>query len=99
MNTIKDILDSGVLVVTIVIMAMDLEVGHLGEAARRKQLLVFLLVFPAALLPVLGYLLIKVLSLPAYPGAGILPLAAVATYRRSLIRWPAPLTCTATIRQ
>jgi BASS family bile acid:Na+ symporter len=75
----KTILDVGVVCVTVLMMGavgMELEGRHFRDVARRKGTLVLTVAVQAVVLPALGFLLIRVMALPAHISAGILLLAA-----------------------
>jgi bile acid:Na+ symporter, BASS family len=55
---------------------MSLEWGHFFEVTRNKRLIGVTLAGQAVVLPVLGFLLMRVMALPPHVGAGILLLAA-----------------------
>lgn len=74
------ILDVGVFAATVLLMATvgtELQIRQFAELVHlRKRLLFSLLFFPSVVLPVFGYLLTRMLPLPAHMAAGILLLAA-----------------------
>lgn len=75
----KQILDLGVLGVTILMMltvGMALEQRHFSIIWRRKRVVAGVLAAQIVFLPLLGFLLARVLSLPPHLAAGILLLAA-----------------------
>ncbi len=78
-DCMKAILDAGVLSVTIVMMmtvGMGLEARHFNEVVRRRDLLICLVVVPGVVLPSIGLLLNRVLSLSPPLCAGLLLIAA-----------------------
>jgi len=75
----KAVLDIGVLGVIVLMMAavgMELEARHFRAVARRKGALLLALAAQAAILPVLGFVLSRLLALPPHISAGILLVAA-----------------------
>jgi bile acid:Na+ symporter, BASS family len=75
----RSLLNCGILGVTILLMmtvGAELQVRDFREVVRRKGLLLGILLLPAALLPVIGFALARILALPPHLMAGILLLAA-----------------------
>jgi predicted Na+-dependent transporter len=75
----KAAIDLGIFAIMVLMMmavGMDLEPRHFRTTAPQKRILVLALVAQFILLPLLGLLLIRVISLPPYASAGILLLTA-----------------------
>ena len=75
----KQILDIGVLVVTVLLMltvGIELETSDFRQMRRRTAAFFGALLLPALVLPVLGFALARALGLPSHLCAGILLLAA-----------------------
>lgn len=75
----KAILDSGVVLVTVLLMltvGTELNARHFAEVARRKRTVVLLLGAQMLLLPLLGFAVAHALALPPHLSAGILLVAA-----------------------
>jgi BASS family bile acid:Na+ symporter len=98
----RTILDVGVVCVTVMMMGavgMELEGRQFREVARRKGTLVLTLAVQAVVLPALGFLLIRVMALPAHISAGILLVAAcpvgdIANFYTLLARANVPFSVT-----
>jgi BASS family bile acid:Na+ symporter len=79
MNESKTILDIGVLLVSVLLMitvGMELAPQHFSDVAKRKGILICLFAGQVVVLPLLGVILVRLLSLPPHISAGILLLAA-----------------------
>jgi BASS family bile acid:Na+ symporter len=75
----KAILDIGVLFVSILLMVtvgMELAPQHFRDVAKRKGVLICLFAGQVVVLPIIGFILVRLLSLPPHISAGILLLAA-----------------------
>jgi len=79
MYWVKTVLDTGILVVTLLLLftvGLELKARDLHDLAYRKAVLLGTLFLPAILLPLLAFGLARVLALPPHLTAGILLLAA-----------------------
>jgi BASS family bile acid:Na+ symporter len=75
----KPIIDLGILLVNILMMmavGLDLELRHFQQVARQKRALILSLAASSILLPLLGWALTHLLSLPPHVSSSILLLAA-----------------------
>jgi BASS family bile acid:Na+ symporter len=97
---VKVILGMGVFAVTAVMMTavgMELQTRHFVCVPRLKRLILFLLIVPAVVLPLLACLLVRLFSIPPELSAGILLMAAcpvgdIANFYVLLARGNAVLT-------
>lgn len=79
MSASKIVLDIGVLFVSILLMVtvgMELAPQHFRDVAKRKRVLICLFIGQVVVLPLIGFILVRLLSLPPHISAGILLLAA-----------------------
>lgn len=101
----KQIIDLGILLVNVLMMmavGLDLVPQHFKTIGRQKKTLALALVAQFILLPLLGVILIRMLSLPPHVSAGILLLAAcpngdIVNYYAWLARANVALAVTMTI--